>query len=168
MRIKRQWGEWDDPSLQVLHCTTTTSSPKLTQIGKEAFSVSLGQFFQPPTSTFYTQNVPSSTPRKENLSSHLNWPKLSKSLSFPAKNKYLQLWFSTSILIEHRSLPGSKSCKSFLKSKSWKTTKLLLPKLWWWIMLNRTNTRSVNQWEFEQDRQDFPFQVSSDWQISQF
>ena len=27
---------------------------------------------------------------------------------------------------------------------------------------------SVNQWEFEQDRQDFPFQVTSDWQLSQF
>ena len=54
-----QWGEWDDPSLQVLHCTTTTSSPKLTQIGKEEFSLSLDHFFQPPKSTFYTQNVPS-------------------------------------------------------------------------------------------------------------
>ena len=29
-------------------------------------------------------------------------------------------------------------------------------------MLNRANTRSVYQWEFEQDRQDFPFQVTSD------
>ena len=29
-------------------------------------------------------------------------------------------------------------------------------------MLNRANIRSVYQWEFELDRHDFPFQVTSD------
>ena len=96
MRIKRQWGEWDDPSLQILHCTITTSSPKLTQIGEEAFSVSVDHVCQlqkvPFTPKMYLPN-----PKKRE---HPNWPKLSKSLSFAANNKYLQLCFSTSILIE--------------------------------------------------------------------
>ena len=147
MRIKRQWGEWDDPSLQVLHCTTTTSSPKLTQIGEETFSVSVDHVCQlqkvPFTPKMYLPN-----PKKRE---HPNWPKLSKSLSFAANNKYLQPWFSTSITIEQSTNLGRQ-----------------LPKLWLWIMLNRANTRSVYQWEFKQDRQDFPFQVTSDWQLSQF
>ena len=87
-------------------------------------------------------------PRKKNLSSHPNWPKLSKSLSFPANNKYLQLWFSTSILTEHISLHGSKPCKSSLKSKSWGKTKLLLR-----MMMNhveQSQHQVSNQWECAQ------------------